>query len=303
MRTNRTEQEIMKNWTTERSPVVSICCLTYNHEKYISETINSFLMQDTIFPFEVLLHDDASTDMTKKIIMGYVEKYPHIIKPIFQTENQYSKGIRPLPIIFKKASGQYLALCEGDDYWTDPDKLQKQIDFLENNPDYVITYTDCEFFDSTGKLENTGLGAKRDLEAIELQKCTPINTLTVCFRNVLKDTPPELQGARIGDLCIWSLLGHYGKGKFLGDIKPAKYRIHDGGIFSKKNRQQRLIMWQITCGALYAYYNRLNNQELADYFHEKNMLLTLRLVGFFPLLKIILKNILTKFSRPLPINP
>lgn len=292
--TNRTEQEIIKCWITVGNPVVSICCTTYNHEKYISKAIESFLMQITHFPFEIIIRDDCSTDSTANIIKTYVEKYPNIVKPIFEKENTYSQGIRPMPVIFAKATGKYLALCEGDDYWTDPNKLQKQIEFLENHPDYVITYTDCEYFDETGRLNNTGLGAKKDLKAKELQKSPPINSLTVCFRNVLQDTPPELQGAKIGDLCIWSLLGHYGKGKFLNDIKPARYRVHENGIFSKKNRRQRLIMWQITSGCLYSYYNRINNQELADYFQKENVLLGLRLIGFFTLLKTIIKNMFAK---------
>jgi len=281
----------MKSWITVGNPVVSICCTTYNHEKYISKAIESFLMQMTDFPFEIIIRDDCSTDSTADIIKRYVEKYPNIVKPIFETENTYSQGIRPMPVVFAKATGKYLALCEGDDYWTDPNKLQKQIAFLENNPDYVITYTDCEFFDRSGSIKNTGVGATRDLEAIELQKCTPIYTLTVCFRNVLKDTPPELHGARIGDLCIWSLLGHYGKGKFLSDIKPAKYRVHDGGILSTKTKRQKLIMLQITSGALYAYYNRINNQDLANHFQKINIVANLKVIGFFPLLKIITQNI------------
>ena len=137
--------------------------------------------------------------------------------------------------------------------------------------------------------------SKKDLEAIELQKSPPINSLTVCFRNVLKGTPPELQGARIGDLCIWSLLGQYGKGKFLDYIKPARYRVHENGIFSIKNRRQRLVMWQITSGCLYSYYNRINNKQLADYFQKENALLSLRLIGLFPLLKIIIKYIFYQF--------
>ena len=299
MKRNRTEQEIMRNWSAGVTPVASICCTTYNHEKYINEAIDSFLMQETNFPFEIIIRDDCSTDKTAAIIKIYSEKYPNIIKPILETENQYSKGVRPMPVVFKKAAGKYLALCEGDDYWTDPEKLQKQVDFLENNPEYVITYTDCEYFDTSGNLKDPGLAATYDLEAVELQKSHPINSLSVCFRNVLKETPPELECARIGDLCIWSLLGHHGKGKFLDDIKPARYRVHESGIFSKKTRRQRLIMWQITTGALYAYYNRINNRELADYFQERNMLLSLRLVGFFPLVKITIKSISRRLSRQL----
>ena len=100
-------------------------------------------MQDTDFPFEVIVHDDASTDGTAEIILEYAAKYPRLIRTIIQTDNQYSKGglINPR-FVFPKAVGKYIAICEGDDYWTDKLKLQKQVMFLESNPEYVITYTD-----------------------------------------------------------------------------------------------------------------------------------------------------------------
>lgn len=122
----------------QNETLVSIICNTYNHEKYISDAIESFLMQKTNFRYEVLINDDASTDKTAEIIRFYEEKYSHTIKPIYQVENQYSKGIKIGRINAERAIGKYIALCEGDDYWTDPYKLQKQIAFLENNPDYSL---------------------------------------------------------------------------------------------------------------------------------------------------------------------
>lgn len=115
--------------------MVSIICNAYNHEKYIRDALDSFLMQKTDFAFEVLIHDDASTDKTADIIREYEAKYPDIIRPIYQTENQYSKGI-DIYAAFQdpRVRGRYIALCEGDDYWTDPQKLQKQVDALEKNP-------------------------------------------------------------------------------------------------------------------------------------------------------------------------
>lgn len=116
--------------------MVSICCTTFNHEKYISEALDSFLIQRTNFSFEILLHDDASTDRTAEIIREYEKKYPDIIKPIIQTENQYSKGVEVVYTYnFSRAKGKYIALCEGDDYWTDINKLQKQVDYMESNSD------------------------------------------------------------------------------------------------------------------------------------------------------------------------
>ena len=120
-------------------PLVSISCLTYNHAPYLRQCLDGFVMQITSFPIEILIYDDASGDGTQNIIEEYQKKYPDIIKPIYQTENQYSKGVKVGFVYnYSRAKGEYIAFCEGDDYWTDPYKLQKQIDFLECYSDYVI---------------------------------------------------------------------------------------------------------------------------------------------------------------------
>lgn len=123
-----------------QEPLVSICCITYNHEKYIRDAIEGFLMQETDFPFEIIIHDDASTDRTADIVREYEKRYPDIIKPIYQTENQYSKGIKVTLLTFKKSKGKYIALCEGDDYWIDPLKLQKQITGMEKHSECHISF-------------------------------------------------------------------------------------------------------------------------------------------------------------------
>ncbi len=126
--------------TKTKDPLVSVCCITYNHENYIRDAIEGFLMQKTDFPFEIIIHDDASTDATADIIREYERKYPDIIKPIYQTENQYSKGEKVTLFTFKAARGKYIALCEGDDYWIDPLKLQKQITEMEKHPECYISF-------------------------------------------------------------------------------------------------------------------------------------------------------------------
>ncbi len=119
--------------------VVSVICNAYNHEPYIAQCLESMVMQKTNFAYEVLVHDDASTDKTADIIREYEQKYPDIIKPIYQTENQYSKGSGMVgKIQFSRVKGRYIAFCEGDDYWTDPLKLQKQFDAMEAHPEVDI---------------------------------------------------------------------------------------------------------------------------------------------------------------------
>ncbi len=127
--------------------LVTVRCRTYNHVRYIRQCLEGFVMQKTDFHFEVIVHDDASTDGTADIVREYAQKYPDIIIPVLQTENQYSKHNGAIPKIFASMSrGKYTAACEGDDYWTDPLKLQKQVDFLESHPDYTMVCTRTQQF-------------------------------------------------------------------------------------------------------------------------------------------------------------
>lgn len=136
----------MKNY------LLTVYCLAYNHEKYIEKTLQGFVLQKTKYPFKVIVHDDASTDGTADIIRQYAERYPDIIFPIFQSENQYSKGID----IFKKyiipeIEGKYIAVCEGDDYWSDLDKIEIQLDYMENHPECSMCVHNTEMIKENGE--------------------------------------------------------------------------------------------------------------------------------------------------------
>ena len=137
-------------------PLVTIKCLVYNHEPYLRDCLEGFVMQQTNFPFVAIVHDDASTDGSAAIIREYEEKYPDIIKPIYETENQYSKQDGSLGRIMNAAieatGAKYIAMCEGDDYWIDPLKLQKQVDFMEANPECGLCYTDYSICDEFGNI-------------------------------------------------------------------------------------------------------------------------------------------------------
>lgn len=126
--------------------MVSVLCTAYNHERYIRKSLDGFVSQKTNFRYEVIVHDDASTDATAEIIREYAEKYPEIIRPIYQTKNQFSQKVQIIrTILMPVAQGKYIAFCEGDDYWTDDNKLQKQVDFLEKNQEYSATTHNCCF--------------------------------------------------------------------------------------------------------------------------------------------------------------
>jgi len=207
-------------------PLVSVCTITYNHAPYIKDCIEGVLMQKTDFDIEFIIHDDASTDGTKEIAQQYAEKYPDLITPIYQEENQYSKGIKPMQnFVFPRAKGKYIALCEGDDYWTDPFKLQKQVDFLEANPEYGLVHTDVDIHYIKKRRKVLGHHKKAfrneqlsgDMYDILLcSSKTLITTCTVCFRKHLIDDINLSQFSRytLGDGPTWlhiaskSLIGY-----------------------------------------------------------------------------------------------
>lgn len=132
----------------QQAPLVAIKCTVFNHEPYLRDCFEGFVMQKTNFRFIVVAHDDASTDGSAAIIREYAEKYPEIFRPIYETENQYSKHDGSLTRIMNEAckGAKYIASCEGDDYWTDPLKLQKQVDFLEAHPDFVACCTRYQYY-------------------------------------------------------------------------------------------------------------------------------------------------------------
>ena len=131
----------MKNNAENDQPcMVSIVCDVFNHEPYLRDCLEGFVKQVVDFPYEILIHDDCSTDKSVDIIKEYVAKYPHLFKPIYQKENQYSQGVKIWGTIqFPRSQGKYIAICEGDDYWTDPNKLQRQVEFLESHPTHSAT--------------------------------------------------------------------------------------------------------------------------------------------------------------------
>lgn len=282
------------------SPVVSICCITFNHEAYIKDTLNGFLIQETDFPFEILIHDDASIDGTANIIREYVKEYPSLIKPIYQSENQYSRSKKINPEFnFSRAMGNYIALCEGDDYWVDSNKLRIQKQFLDQNPGYVICYTDAMAITEDGTDISEQYPAVRDdLAADELQKCPSIYTLTTMFRNLIPTNPPELGIAKYGDLTMWSRLGEFGKGKFLDQIKPSIYRVHQAGLHSMQSRYRQLNMRLDTMMALHVYWKSRENIPLADYFLDEIVMISFSIRKqelIFKLLRWLKKIIFSKF--------
>lgn len=207
--------------------LVSVCCLAYNHEPFIRQCLEGFIMQKTNFKFEVLIHDDASTDNTADIIREYEERFPEIIKPVYQTKNQYSKGIDITQTIqYPRAKGKYIALCEGDDYWIDPNKLQRQVEFLENHEEYGLCYTDCMIYNQALDKYRKSKTVQVNRESLIIENRIP--TLTTCFRKKLymryiNEIVPSLPNLPMGDLPMWLFFSNISKIKKI-DMISSVYR-------------------------------------------------------------------------------
>ena len=242
--------------------LVSISCLTYNHAPYIKQTIDGFLMQKTNFDFEILIHDDASNDGTAKIIQEYESKYPNLIKPIYQKENQWSKGRKGSAVFnFPRAKGKYIAMCEGDDYWTDPLKLQKQVDFLEENEDIIACGTQFNQLKNDILIKTKPTTNTRFFNHYDVISGYKISTLTTLFRNNFI-IPNYFNKCNFGDLSLYLYITKNKKEIALLPINTAVYRIHKGGIYSGEN---------LTTNISKSFSDRIlffaNNKKHFNYFY------------------------------------
>lgn len=262
------------------NPKISICVQTYNQAQYISQCIESILSQETSFDFEILLGDDFSNDGTREICIDYAQKYPEKIRLfLHERENNIvidgnNTGLFNSFYNFYSARGEYIAYCDGDDYWTDPNKLQKQFDFLNNHNKYVLTYHRAKMVDETGEEIKAHVYlemSKRDFSSNELKKAMvqPIIS-TWCFRNVIKDIPVDITGTINADNFWISMLGFYGEGKYLEDIEPSHYRIHNEGIWSLIKKERQLASKVTTYKNLSAFYKRSQENELSRYFKHRS---------------------------------
>lgn len=216
---------------------VAVWCITYNQKDFIKDALNGFVMQKTNFPFVVIVHDDKSTDGTSDIILEYAKKYPNIIIPVIESENQWSKGgLKHIVNIMNThyRIGKYIAFCEGDDYWTSPDKLQTQIDFLESHPEYSM----C-FHSALKKYECNSIAwinceniEDKDYDATDLFVNWTVPTASVVCRKEAMDFYANIKGAeRIQNYDIFIILSCAMTGKIRGITKQMSvYRIQGEGL-------------------------------------------------------------------------
>lgn len=235
-----------------KKPKVSIVCTVYQHEPYLRQCFDGFVMQKTTFPIEVLVNDDCSPDGSVAIIREYEIKYPDLFRCIYQRENQYSKGLLPwFEVLFPMAKGEYIAICEGDDYWTDPYKIQKQVDFMDAHKEYVACFHNAvvDYGNSKRLFNNLNENHFPTSEDIILRKWF-ISTQTLLFRNVLTKFPEWRRGIKNEDYLLELLLAKVGKFYYMDDVM-AVYRQEGQGVSTIMNRD-KLTMYE---GIIYILSN------------------------------------------------
>ncbi len=254
-------------------PIVSVICLTYNQEKYVGDCFESFLMQETSFPFEVLVYDDASTDKTPSIIREYTAKYPSIFKPTLYQKNNYQQGLGYVGFYtaIKEAKGKYIAYCEGDDYWIDPHKLQKQFDFLESHLEYEVCAHET-MIRQEGRINSEEILFSHTDVNIFLDRCNRTNygfedALTgnifhissLMYRSIDLQLPKWIHEFSAGDMILFMILAEKGKIYVLPDVMSV-YRQHSGSLTTSGREYQTAIpFFQLSVSVLLRmneYWNR-----------------------------------------------
>lgn len=269
--TSLKEKEIIKNWNynDRMYPRVSIRCITYNHSRYICEAFDSFLSQKTNFPFEIVVHDDCSTDGTTEIVKDYAAHFPNIIKPMFEEKNLWSQKISFSKKINAVCRGKYIALCEGDDYWCDDRKLQKQFDFMESHPEYSICLANSYKLDDITREKipmdvfngNNEISLQEQIEA-GLTKDFPATATYFYRKTLLDEMPSSFYGHIVGDYPTRLWFASQGKSYCFSE-PMAVYRVN--------NSNSHLGMLQRSTKKYYAHQRGMIKlwKMLDGYFDNK----------------------------------
>lgn len=236
-------------------PLVSICMITYNHAPFIADAIQGIVSQKTNFPIELVIGEDCSTDNTRKIIEQYQKDYPNIIRLL---PNSNNLGVmKNFHRTLNACNGKYIALCEGDDYWTDPLKLQKQVDFLETHPDYSLCFHNAMIHYEDGKTPDCPFGKieDRDYTGVEIYEKWTIPTASVVLRkNVVKSelyTKVSKEKRFVyGDIVLFLTASKCGKIHGFPEIKSI-YRKHSGGVVFQEKLSRKSFQHDIALGELF----------------------------------------------------
>ena len=285
----------------EEMPLVVVRSLVYNHEPYLRNCLDGFVMQQTTFPFVAVVHDDCSTDGSAAILREYAEKYPHIIKPVYETENQYSKHDGSLRRAMDEACGKYgakyYALCEGDDCWTDPHKLQKQVDFLEAHPGYTMVCCNCVMEMADKRLTThedfvyevwPHIDESRDIAAEELIECMGRmgHTAGLVYRSEVRQLIPEAaMKCRNGDYKLQITAALAGRVYHMRDSMFV-YRYKTPGSWNARSEifrgEKELYDYMSSFIHMLDIFNEASGRKYEPSFHKAQETLVVRKLRQFP---------------------
>ena len=249
------------------NPLVSILMITFNQEKFIAQAIESVLMQRVNFKYEIVIGEDYSTDRTRDIVLEYQEKYSDRIKLLLQGKNA---GMHKNFVdTYYACMGKYIALLEGDDYWTDPYKLQKQVDFLEKNPDFAICFHNMQIiYEDEPHLNRISNIKQKEITNIKtLARGNYVYTASCIFRKNFSKIPDWFYQCPVGDYPLHLLNAQYGKIKFINEIMGV-YRIHQEGIWENEHFSYRIEEWIKMLEILRSKFDRKVNKILNNSLYD-----------------------------------
>jgi|25_taG_2_1085351.scaffolds.fasta_scaffold00143_7 glycosyltransferase involved in cell wall biosynthesis len=273
------------------NPTVSVLVQAYNHEAFIEQCLESILEQKTDFDYEILLGEDYSTDRTREICREYATKYPEKIRLFLHHPDNKINVLSTTTGNFNafynlfSARGKYIAFCEGDDYWNDSFKLQKQVKALRFNDDLALTYHSYqEVYPEEDPLpKEIVLEQPRwNLSKIDLKKLIyhPLFS-TMCFCNINKDIPEQMTEVINVDSSLISHLGNYGSAKFIDNINPSFYRRHKGGIWSGERKELKFKSKLLTYKKLIDYYSGNKQVNMAKFFRSQYNLIVRQILFYY----------------------
>jgi glycosyltransferase involved in cell wall biosynthesis len=285
-------------------PMVTVCCVTFNQADTIRRAVDGILNQQTDFVVELLIHDDVSTDGTRQIVEEYVNQHPGWVTALLPERNQYSQGVNVMAKLRQLARGKYIALCEGDDYWTDSTKLAQQVACMEANPDVVMTGHKVIAINSEGEPQRfyrsrnpfAGMPQERDFDAHALRTLERvIPTSCRVFRNIQINLPLEASKTIAGDAFLQAMLADHGSYRFIATVKPSYYTVSGRGIWSQLSRDTDLLQSCNLITQLRLYFDRVGHKRASSRLYRKQTLLmveivfrrVLRALGLSPLLYAI----------------
>lgn len=251
------------------SPVVSVLITSFNHEKYIDECLQSILRQQTDFAVEIIVVDDCSTDSTPHILTRYAEKYPAIIKIFLLKENHRSRCLPVYTLAYKAARGQFIAGCDGDDFWLDAEKLQKQVELLRAFPEYVFSFHNAVRMGPDRNLDKILCLNKKEARDYSQQVLWHFSSWipqqAMMYRRCFEEFPPEFDIVPNRDNFLPVFLAQHGGAKFQTDIKPSIYRMHTASYWSSKSAAEQNTIHLRTILIMTSYLLRIGKTDAAKH--------------------------------------